>query len=122
MALHWGENVEDHDFTAAESYLSLKFDKRTAKRLVTDMRNAKITVRRVNDILRACRLPALGFDDAGVRRTMEKIDSSKKLSPVLIVSLYDGADIADGYHRVSATYQSDPFAYVPCVIVSVKRS
>ena len=121
MSIRWADKVEAHDFDSAESYLSIKFDTRTARKLVHKLRDAKVTTRRVNDILRACRLPPLGYDDPGVRHTMAKVDAGKKLSPVLLVSLYDGADIADGYHRVSLTYQTDPFAYVPLVIVSLDR-
>jgi hypothetical protein len=32
---------------------------------------------------------------------------------VLVVSTGDGADIADGYHRVSLAYHLDPFGDVP---------
>jgi hypothetical protein len=43
------------------------------------------------------------------------------LSPVLVVSFDDGGDIADGYHRVSAAYQTDPYTPVPARIASVSR-
>jgi hypothetical protein len=37
----------------------------------------------------------------------------KWLSPVLVLSADTGADIADGYHRVSLVYRIDPYAEVP---------
>ena len=39
----------------------------------------------------------------------------------LVVSLDDGAEIADGYHRVSLTYALDPFGMVPLRIASLSR-
>lgn len=35
------------------------------------------------------------------------------LSPVLVLSAKKGADIADGFHRVSLVYRLDPYAEVP---------
>ena len=70
-------------------------------------------MRRANDILRACGLTALPLDDPGVRRDLLKAVSGQRLSPVLVVSTGDGADIADGYHRVSLAYHLDPFGDVP---------
>ena len=42
-----------------------------------------------------------------------KVIEGKELSPVLIVSGETGADIADGYHRVSLVYRLDPYGEVP---------
>jgi hypothetical protein len=38
---------------------------------------------------------------------------------VLVVSFDDGAEIADGYHRVSLSYALDPFAAVPLRMASL---
>ena len=35
------------------------------------------------------------------------------MSPVLVVSGETGADIADGYHRVSLVYRLEPYAEIP---------
>jgi len=37
----------------------------------------------------------------------------KALSPVLVVGGGEGADIADGFHRVSLVYRLDPYGDVP---------
>ena len=36
-----------------------------------------------------------------------------RLSPVLVLSGKKGADIADGFHRVSLVYRLDPYSEVP---------
>ena len=47
--------------------------------------------------------------------------AGERLSPVLVVSFDDGAEIADGYHRISLTYALDPFGVVPVRIASLSR-
>jgi len=116
--LRWLDDVEDHDFDAALAYLSLRWDDKAAEKMVTAMRQAKVTTRRSNDILRACELSPLPIEDPGVRRDLGKVIDGKKLSPVLVVSHPGGADIADGYHRVSLAYNIDPFAPMPLRIAS----
>lgn len=111
--LRWLDDVEAHDFDAAYAYLSLRWAEKNAKKMVAALRKAKVTERRPNDILRACNRNALPIDDPAVRRDLRKVIEGKKLSPVLLVSLPSGADIADGYHRVSLAYNIDPFASMP---------
>jgi hypothetical protein len=113
LGLQWLDDVAPHDFDAALAYLSLKFDEKQATAAVARLKKAQVTRRRANDILRACGLDALPLDDPGVRRDLLNAVSGKKLSPVLVVSTDDGADIADGYHRVSLAYHLDPFGDVP---------
>jgi hypothetical protein len=113
LGLQWLDDVAAHDFDAALAYLSLKFDEKQAAAAIGRLRKTEVTRRRANDILRACSLVALPLDDPGVRRDLLNAVSGKKLSPVLVVSTGDGADIADGYHRVSLAYHLDPFGDVP---------
>ncbi len=119
-SLSWLGDVVDHDFAAAEAYLSLRLGEKQAKNLVSRLRSAKVTARRANDILRACGRDALPLDDPGVRRDLIKAVSGQKLSPVLVVSGEVGPDIADGYHRVSLAYHLNPFGDVPLRIASAK--
>ena len=42
-----------------------------------------------------------------------KVIEGKHLSPVLVVSGSSGADVADGFHRVSLVYRIDPYGVVP---------
>ena len=109
----WLDDVAKHDYDAAYNYLSLKFDDKRAGEIVDRLKKAKVTPRRANDILRATGLPALPLTDPGVRKDLLKLLSGEKLSPVLVWAQQPGADIADGYHRVSLAYNIDPFISVP---------
>jgi hypothetical protein len=112
-SLKWLDDVADHDYDAAEAYLSLKLDVESAGKVVKRLRKAPITRRRANDILRAAGLTAAPLDDPGVMKDLVKVIEGKELSPVLVVSGEAGADIADGYHRVSLVYRIDPYGVVP---------
>lgn len=111
--IRWLEDVADHDYAAAEAYLSLKLEQAKAEKVVARLRAAAVTTRRANDILRAARLDPAPLDDPGVVKDLTKVIEGKHLSPVLLVSGKAGADIADGYHRVSLVYRIDPFGEVP---------
>jgi hypothetical protein len=111
--IKWLDDVADHDYDAAEAYLSLKFDKETVHKTVKRLRNASVTKRRANDILRAAGLTAAPLDDPGVMKDLVKVIEGKHLSPVLVVSDETRADIADGYHRVSLVYRIDPYGEIP---------
>jgi hypothetical protein len=107
----WLKDVADHDYEAAYNYLSLKSGKKRATEIVDRLKKAKLTSRRANDILRATGLTPLPLTDPGVQRDLLKLLNGEKLSPVLVCD--QGADIADGYHRVSLAYDIDPFMSVP---------
>ena len=112
-SLKWLDDVAGHDYDAAEAYLSLKLDVESAGKVVKRLRKAPITRRRANDILRAAGLTAAPLDDPGVMKDLVKVIEGKELSPVLVVSGEAGADIADGYHRVSLVYRIDPYGVIP---------
>jgi hypothetical protein len=118
--ISWKKDVVGHDFEAAEAFLSIRLNPDKAKSLVKRLKEASVTERRANDILRASRLEPLPLNDPGVLRDLAKLTAGEKLSPVLVVSLDDGAEIADGYHRVSLAYALDPFGAVPLRIASLK--
>ena len=114
--IKWREDVANHDYDAAEAYLSLKFDKEAVHKTVKRLRKASLTKRRANDILRGAGLTAAPLDDPGVMKDLIKVIERKPLSPVLVVSAETGADIADGYHRVSLVYRIDPYGEIPLKI------
>jgi hypothetical protein len=116
--VRWLNDVAEHDFAAAKAYLSLRLDRAQVDELVKDLRAATVTTRRANDILRACGRDPLPLDDPGVKRDLLKAVSGEKLSPILVVTLRGGADIADGYHRASLAYHVNPFGDVPLRIAS----
>ena len=117
---HWQDEPEAQDYPAAESYLSLLIGSAAAAKLVKALRKEQTLEHfAAKDILRAAGLPLLGKDDSEVATDLEKVKQGKKLSPVLLaqgVPLW----VADGYHRVCASYHLDEKAQVPCRIVARK--
>ena len=109
----WLKDVADHDFAAAEAYLSIRFEDVIVKQLVQSLREAPLVTRRANDILRACNRDPLPMEDPGVLHNLLKIARGEPLSPILVVNHGVSSDIADGYHRLSLIYQLDPFGDVP---------
>jgi hypothetical protein len=111
--IKWLDDVADHDYDAAEAYLSLKLDSAAAHKAVERLRSAPLTTRRANDILRAAGVTSAPLDDPGVIKDLIKVIEGNRLSPVLVISAEAGADIADGFHRVSLVYQIDPYGEIP---------
>jgi hypothetical protein len=111
--IEWLDDVADHDYAAAEAYLSLKLDKDDVEKVIGRLRKAGVTTRRANDILRAAGLDPAALDDPGVIKDLIKVIEGRHLSPVLVIRNKSAADIADGYHRVSMVYRIDPYGVVP---------
>jgi hypothetical protein len=113
VRIRWAAEVADHDYAAAEAYLSLKLGEEAVAKAVQRLRKAPLATRRANDILRAAGLVAAPLDDPGVMKDLIKTIQGDELSPVLMLSGKKGSDIADGFHRVSLVYRLDPFAEIP---------
>ncbi|HLX87686.1 MAG TPA: hypothetical protein VKR22_04390 [Acidimicrobiales bacterium] len=118
-AVRWMAKVARHDFEAAYRYLSLRMPEKQARVLADRLRKTpELETRRANDILRAAGLDPLPLDDPGVMHDLLKVARGDALSPVLVITFEDRAEIADGYHRVSLSYRLDPFGEVPLIIAS----
>jgi hypothetical protein len=119
IQIKWLAQPEEHDYPAAQSYLSLLRDEKTAKTLVNQLRRTPVTEFKAKDIFRASRLPLLGVSNSHVEKGWAKIKAGDELSPLLLVR--DVANgkvvIADGYHRLCAVYSFDEDALIPCKIV-----
>ena|SRR4030081_316909 len=119
----WKEEPEDHDYPAAESYLSLLMPPARARQVVAKLRKAAIERHKAKDLLRSSRLPLLLPESFHVARDIKKVRDGKKLSPVLLVRGQLGEDapltVADGYHRLCASYHLDEDADIPCRIVEL---
>jgi len=113
---HWKEEPDMEDYPSAVSYLTLLVGRDMAKTLVKTIRkSARLAHFAAKDILRAAGLPLLGTDDSEVAKDLEKVKFGAKLSPVLLIQ-GNPLWIADGYHRVCASYHLDEKAWVPCRI------
>ena len=122
MAVKWLQEPEAHDFDAATSYLSMLAEPGMVTGTVDALRTAPQVMRAAKDILRAARLPLLPDNNAHVKADLGKISDGKRLSPILLVrgDATRGVvlQIADGYHRVCASYITDENTVVPCRIVA----
>jgi len=121
--VHWKDEPDQHDYPAAASYLALIADPVTADTLIAGLRSAPIEHYKAKDILRASGLPALPLDNVHVAKDVAKVKADKALSPVLLVrgDIHRGypLQIADGYHRVCASYHLDEDTDIPCRIAGL---
>ncbi len=117
----WEAEPDEHDFPAAASYLSLLGNASQVTDLVKRLQGAVTERYKAKDILRSAALPLLPVDNPHVAADLKKIKKGRPLSPVLLVrgDLLGGvaAQIADGYHRVCASYHVDENTDIPCRIV-----
>jgi hypothetical protein len=120
-APHWKDEPDAHDYPAASDYLSLVMTDEEAANMVDRLTKAGITHRKAKDILRASALALLGRDNKHVAADLAKVTHGERLSPVLLIRGRSdrGAPliIADGYHRVCASYWIDENAEIPCKLV-----
>lgn len=123
---HWKSEPEEHDFPAAADYLSLVCSETVASNIVGALRTASLIHRKAKDLLRASDLALLPADNAHVASDLAKVKRGERLSPVLLVRgrLVGAAPlvVADGYHRVCASYHLDENADIPCRIVDLPTS
>jgi hypothetical protein len=117
-AEHWKDEPDEHDYPAAADYLSLIYPPDGVQRLVAALKEAPLERRKAKDLLRSSDLPLLPVDNAHVAADQAKVKRGEQLSPVLLVrgDLTRGAPltIADGYHRVCASYHLSENADIPC--------
>src|SRR5436305_9595325 len=118
----WLQTPEAHDFPAAADYLALLADADTADELAQKLKGSAVTHNKAKDILRAAQLRLLPQDNPHVAADLSKIKKGQPLSPILLVrgDFRTGVplQIADGYHRVCASYHTDENTDIPVVIVS----
>ena len=117
----WLSMPEKHDYQAAEDYLSLIMPAKKAAEWRQKLAGAQgdITHRKAKDILRASQLALLGEDNKHVASDLAKVAAGTALSPILLLR-GDGEHplvVADGYHRVCASYWIDENTDIPCILV-----
>ncbi|ORA83875.1 hypothetical protein K3U93_23550 [Mycobacterium malmoense] len=117
----WLESPEAHDFPAAADYLALIADARTVAKLTEKLKAGTVTHKKAKDILRAAQLRLLPADNPHVAADLSKVKKGQALSPILLVrgDFTKGVplQIADGYHRVCASYHTDENTDIPVIIV-----
>jgi hypothetical protein len=120
-AVLWGDEPDEHDYPAAADYLALLATPEQINEIVTALKQAPVVHKKAKDLLRASQLALLPEDNPHVGRDLKKIKKGTRLSPILAVrgDLNTGVamQIADGYHRVCASYYTDENTDIPVRIV-----
>ena len=105
--------------------MELLFSDKDAAELVRELREAFVTEFEAKDLLRAAQCDQLSEDEPKVAADMKKIKKGKKLSPVLLVRGQARVGvpliIADGHHRICASWYWDEKLPVACCIASVHK-
>lgn len=116
--LVWKSAPDEHDYPAADAYLALLAAPAQVDAVVAQLRTAPTQHWKAKDILRASGLPLLPIDNPHVSADLHKIKTGKPLAPILLVrgDLNSGRplQVADGYHRVCASYHTNENTDIPC--------
>ena len=113
----WLDEPEEHDFPAAVDYLELLMPGKDATALVKLLKKEKTIFKKAKDILRASELPLLSKENIHVNANLKKFKKGNKLSPLLLIRYNGKLVIADGYHRICASYYLNEDLEVPCRLV-----
>jgi hypothetical protein len=121
VSVKWLDKPDKHDYDAAQNYLSLLMPAPHANVLRRDLQTSgKIVNYKAKDILRASGLDLLARTNKHVAADLRKIAADEELSPILLIRGQWGKVplvIADGYHRVCASYWVEENTDIPCMIV-----
>lgn len=117
--VQWANKPKPSNYPAAFSYLKLIYSEKKALRLVRQLRKARMTSFKAKDIFRASSLSLLGISNGHVVKFQRKIKDKEEISPILLVrdTKHNKVIVADGYHRLCATYTYNEDEIVPCRIV-----
>ena len=121
----WKNTPDAHDYPAAHDYLSLVLEESAVRKIVAALRRAPTVHRLAKDVLRASELPLLPRENSHVVADLKKIKKGKPMSPVLLVrgNAANGArmTVADGYHRICASWYWKADEPVDCCMVTVPK-
>jgi hypothetical protein len=121
--INWQPQASKKDYDAARTYLRLLFSDADARAIVEKLRKAPTIQFEAKDILRASQTHLLDGDDDKVHQTLRDIKKGKPISPVLLIRGQGGKGvnliIADGHHRICASWHWDDKAPVSCSLVEL---
>ena len=124
-AVLWGDEPDEHDYPAAADYIALLAPAAQISEIVAALKQAPIVHKKAKDLLRPSCLELLPKDNPHVLVDLKKIKKGTALSPILVVrgELNTGVamQIADGYHRVCASYYTDENTDIPVRIVPATK-
>jgi hypothetical protein len=123
VTVTWTDSPAEHDYPAAASYLELVVRPAQAQAVAGLLAEAPTETKFAKDILRAAGLPLLQATDVEVAKDLAKVARGTPLSPILLVrgdlAAGHALQIADGYHRVCASYHLSENTEIPCRIVDL---
>jgi hypothetical protein len=115
---YWKHEPDEHDYPAAGDYMSLLVPEEKVEDVVKRLKDAPIFTRKAKDLLRASELALLPADDPEVAKDLKRVNKGESLSPVLLVRGHAHTcrplTVADGYHRICASYHLTEDADIPC--------
>ena len=119
--IEWKSAPKAKDYDGVRDFLSLMCSEADADALIDRLADADPIERAGKDLLRAAGMPLLTDDDPHVSDDLKDIKKGKALAPVLLIrgSLKKNHPllIADGYHRICASYIVDEGAPISCRMV-----
>ena len=124
--MRWKAQADEHDYKAASTYLTLLLPDREVKKVVADLRRARTREFAAKDLLRSSQTHLLDENNDKVRETLKDIKKGKAISPVLLVrgdARYGATlTIADGHHRICASWQWDESCPIACCLAELPRA
>lgn len=119
----WEKKPVADDYVSAQKYLTLLFSDKDTKSIVARLRAAPTVEYAAKDLLRASQTHLLDKDNPHVANDLKKIKKGKKLSPVLLLKGNGNKGvtltIADGYHRICASWHWNETLLVACCLVEL---
>ena len=121
--IRWRSSPKSKDYEGVRSFLTLLCSESEADKLIDRLDKADPIEHAGKDILRAAALPALSSEDPHVSADLKDIQKGKALAPVLLIrgdlKKAHSLVIADGYHRVCASYIIDESSPISCRLVDL---
>lgn len=121
--IKWKSSPKDKDYEGVRNFLTLLCSASEADKLIERLDKGEPIEHAGKDILRAAQLPALSSEDPHVSEDLKDIKKGKALAPVLLIrgnlKKAHSLVIADGYHRVCASYIIDESAAISCRLVEL---
>jgi len=119
----WLAKPLSEDYRAAHDYLTLLFRHADVDLLIRQLHEARVVEHQAKDLLRASQTRLLDKDNPHVSNQLKKIKKGKQMSPVLLVK-GDGQTgvtliIADGHHRICASWYCDEDSPIACCLVEL---
>lgn len=121
--IKWKSSPKSKDYEGVRNFLTLLCSESDADKLIERLDRADPIEHAGKDLLRAAQLPVLSSEDPHVSEDLKDIKKGKALAPVLLIrgdlKKAHSLVIADGYHRICASYIIDEGSPISCRMVEL---